>query len=196
MPGLRNVVAGQPFRGTNKFQRIPSPGSETSAEASTVYSGFYGELPVPATAYGTTVTALQSIDTPPSVRTVAANASVVMRADVRDGIRSTAGLQMYSTTTPQVMDPPDSSKFQSWLIGPHVNYIQNDKWYIAYPAATVMFGGMHNLAYSERVPQLPTRISGGPGPGTMRQAPRFKSVQTVPRYSTMPPHYPTESTKG
>jgi hypothetical protein len=168
----------------------------TAEEQATIYAGFYGDMPVPATQYATTVTALASLEVPPSVRTAQSNASIVNRADKRDGLTATGGMQMYQTITPQVMDPPDSSKFQSFLIGPHVNYIQNSKWYIAYPAASVMLGGLHNLALSERVPQLPTRTSGGPGPGTMRQAPRFKAVQTVPRYSTMPQQYPTASTSG
>jgi len=182
--------------GLIRFQRIPEPGGETAEQASSVYHDFYGELPVPATAYATSVSSLHSTETPPSVKTVAANATVVQRANRRDGLIATGGRQMRQLITPQVMDPPDSSKFQDWLIGPQVQYDINTGWYIAYPAATVMNGGMHNLAYSERVPQLPTRISGGPGPATMRQAPRFKAVQTVPRYSTMPPTYPTSSTKG
>jgi len=180
----------------NRFKSIPEPQGMNAEQASSVYQDFYGELPVPATAYATTVTALQSIDTPPSILTTAGNASVVQRANMRQGMIATGGRQSYQEPTPQIYDPVDSSKFQDWLIGPQVNYYQNNCWYIAYPAASVMLGGMHNLAYSERVPQLPTRTSGGPGPASMRQAPRFKAVQTVPRYSTMPPMYPTSSTNG
>jgi hypothetical protein len=171
----------------------PDPGS--ADRAASVYKDVYGELPIPATQFATSVVALKS-DYTPSVRTVASDSSVVERANDKDGMRSTGGMQQYTTTTPQVYDPPDSSKFQPILIGPHVNYSQNDKWYIAYPAATVMNGGKHNLAWSEKVPQLPTRTTGGPGPASMRPAPRFKAVQTVPRYSTMPPTYPTASSQG
>jgi hypothetical protein len=178
------------------YQRIPQPGSMSGQAASSVYDSFYGSMAMPATDYVLSSTPLRSTDIQPSVRTVASNASVVQRANRRDGMISTGGRQAYKTTTPQIYDSPDSSKFQDWLMGPQVNYSQNNKWYIAYPAATVMQGGMHNLAWSERVPQLPTRTSGGPGPGTMGQAPRFKSVQTIPRYSTMPSSYPTASANG
>lgn len=179
-----------------RYKTIPSPGGMNAQEAVSVYDTYYGHLPIPATAYAMSDTPLRSVDVQPSVRTVASNASVVMRANRRDGMLATGGRQMYEETTPQVLKPVDSSKFQDWLMGPQVNYSQNDKWYIAYPAATVMNGGQHNLGLSERVPQLPTRTSGGPGPGSMRQAPRFKAVQVVPRYSTMPPTYPTASING
>ena len=193
---FRNAIASRtPFR-SNRFQRIPEPGGEDAQQASSVYHEFYGELPTPATAYVTASTALRSIDVTPAIITTAANASVVQRANHRDGLIATGGRQSYEEITQRPIPPVESSKFQDWLIGPQVQYDINTGWYIAYPAATVMFGGMHNLALSERVPQLPTRISGGPGPGTMRQAPRFKAVQTVPRYSTMPPHYPTSTTQG
>jgi hypothetical protein len=150
-------------------------------------------MPIPATAYVSSTARLQSTDRQPSVRTVASNASVVDRRDRRNGIDYTAGRQSRHDAGPQRLKAVVSSAFQQWLIGPHVNYILNDDWYIAYPAATISFGTMRNLAWSSRVDQLPTRTSGGPGPATMLPAPRFKSVQTVPRYSTMPSMYNTQS---
>jgi len=183
----RNKVTSGPYRQPPGFETQPRPEGATPEQQSSIYSGFYGDMPVPATQYATSVTALASLDIQPSVATNTANAPVVQRADRKNGMLSTAGIQDRKATTPQNILPVYSSKFQPELIGPHVNYDQNNGWYIAYPAATVMLGGQHNLALSERVPQLPTRTSGGPGPGTMRQAPRFKSVQSVPRYSTMPP---------
>lgn len=109
---------------------------------------------------------------------------------------SVGGRQSRKDPLPQQYKPVTSSAFQQWLMGPQVDYSLNDDWYIAYPAATVMLGGQHNLAWSERVPQLATRTTGGPGPGAMLPSPRFKSVQQVPRYSTMPPMYPTASAGG
>jgi len=191
---LHNVLGRTPLR-SNKFQRIPGPEGMDAQQASTVYHDFYGELPVPATAYATSSTALRSVD-PPAIVTVQAGASIVNRANRRDGLIATGGRQSCQERLPETGKEVRSSEFQDWLIGPQVQYDINKGWYIAYPAATVMLGGMHNLALSERVPQLPTRISGGPGPGTMRQAPRFKAVQQVPRYSTMPPHYPTTTSQG
>lgn len=185
MPGL--------VRNRTQFNRVPAPGGMTGEQASSVYQGFYGEMPMPATQFATSVTALASLDVTPSLPTRASNASVVDRTNDMTGYRATAGVQDYETTTPQMLPPVLSSKFQDLLIGPHVNYIQNLNLFAAgYPAATVMLGGMHNLALSTKVDQLVTRTTGGPGPGSMRQAPRFKSVQTVPRYSTMPSSYPTQ----
>lgn len=170
----------------------PNVTATTPEESVGVYEGFYGELPVPATAYAYSATRMTSGPIAPSVRTVASNASVVDRHDDLSGIVSTGGRQSRVARRPQWNNPVYSSAFQKHLIGPIVNYILNYKWYIAYPAATVMLGGQHNMAWSEKTPQLPTRTTGGPGPAGMSAAPRFKSVQTVPRYSTMPTQYNTQ----
>jgi hypothetical protein len=173
----------------------PNVTATNPEQAVGVYEGFYGELPMPATAYAASVSRLQSLDVVPSVRNVASNASIVDRHNRRNGIVSTGGRQSRVARRPQWNNPVYSSAFQRHLIGPLVNYIINDKWYIAYPAATVMNGGKHNMAWSEKTPQLPTRTTGGPGPAQMAAAPRFKSVQTVPRYSTMPTMYNTAATQ-
>lgn len=196
MPGLINRLTGAPNRGSTPFQRVPDPGSETAQEASAYYDQFYGSMPIPATAFATSSTALRSIEVEPSVRTAMSNASVVQRANHKDGMISVGGYQQRKEPTPQIYENVDSSKFQTYLIGPNIDFSMNDKWYIAYPAATISLGTDRNMALSERVPQLPTRTSGGPGPGAMMPAPRFKSVQTVPRYSTMPSMYPTASSPG
>ena len=183
-------------QGATGFARIPRMGGASPEQQSAVYNREYGQMPVPATQFATSVTALQSLETMPSVNTVASNASVVDRHLRRNGIVYTAGRQSRVAGTPQRRQDVSSSAFQKWLLGPQVNYILNLDWYIAYPAATVMFGGDHNLALSTRVDQLQTRTTGGPGPSAMTPYPRFKAVQQVPRYSTMPPMYPTQSTQG
>lgn len=187
---MRNRPAAQPSP-DNRLQQ-PSSGQQASA----VYNDFYGQMPTPATQFATSVTALASLEVIPAVRTNASNATVVDRHWRRNGLVYTAGRQSSKGTAPQQPQPVRSSNFSKWLIGPQVNYIMNDDWYIAYPAATVMFGGDRNLALSSRVDQLPTRTSGGPGPSTMRPAPRFTKVQQVPRYSVIPSQYPTQSTQG
>lgn len=188
MPGLVNRT---------HYQRIPQPQSENGQMASTVYQGMYGEMPVPATNYVTATTALKSLETVPSMPTLMSNASVVSRKDKMTGYTPTEGRQNYETTTPPMYMSPYSSKFQPWLMGPIVNFVQNLFLYRAgYPAATVMNGGRHNLALSTRVDQLVTRSTGGPGPAAMTPYPRFSAVQNIPRYSTMPPQYPTESAPG
>jgi hypothetical protein len=197
MPFTRNQVGGQPSPLTrSRFKRIPDVQGATPQEQSSVYTGFYGEMPIPATAYVDSVSRLQGVDRQPSVQTVASNASVVDRRPRRNGLDYTAGRQSRKNPTPQMSRPVYSSDWQDWLIGPQVNYILNDAWYIAYPAATISYGTMRNMAWSEKVPQLPTRVTGGPGPSAMLPAPRFKSVQTVPRYSTMPSMYNTQPTQG
>lgn len=160
-----------------------------------MYGETYGQLPVPATHYVTSTAKLHSVDINPSVANAMSNASFVDRRNRRNGIVYTAGRQSYKDITPQYPEPVYSSEFQKWLIGPQVDFVQNDKWYIAYPAATIAFGTVRNLALSERSPQITTRSTGGPGPMgmNMEAAPRFSRVQTVPRYSTMPPQYPTAS---
>lgn len=181
-------------RGGSMYQETPDPGGMNAQQATSIYDHVYGKLPVPATAYVMSSTPLRSVDVQPSVRTVASNASVVNRADRKDGMVAVGGKQSYYTSLPQRYDSPASSWFQANLVGPIINFSQNLKWYIAYPAASVMLGGMHNMAWSEMVPQLQTNPSGGPGPGSMSSAPRFKSVQTIPRYSTMPSTYNTSGT--
>lgn len=172
----------------------PNVTADNPEEAVGVYEGFYGDMPVPATAYTASVARLQSLDVQPSVRTVASNASIVDRRDLRNGLDYTAGRRSRPGRSPQWNNPVYSSVYQRHLIGPIVNYVINKDWYIAYPAATVMLGGQHNMKWSEKTPQLPTRVTGGPGPAAMTAAPRFKSVQTVPRYSTMPTMYNTSPT--
>ena len=171
----------------------PNVTAESPEQAVGVYQGFYGEMPIPATAYVSNSARLASRDVSPTVRTIASNASVVDRHDRLNGLVYTGGRRANRERTPQYNKPVFSSAYQPVLFGPQVNYIINKAWYIAYPAASVMLGGLHNLAWSEKTPQLPTRTSGGPGPAAMMPAPRFKSVQTVPRYSTMPTMYNTAS---
>lgn len=193
MAGLftRNRVSGAPAP-ANRLAGQPASGQEASA----VYDGFYGQMPIPATAYALSDTPLRSLDDQPSVVTVASNASVVDRHNRRKGLDYTGGRLSRKAGTPQMLDPVFSSQYQPWLFGPQVNFVINEGWYIAYPAASVMFGGLRNQGLSTKVSQLPTRTTGGPGPGAMSPAPRFKAVQTVPRYSTMPPMYNTQSTQG
>jgi hypothetical protein len=181
----------------NRPSALPAgPGLPSEQAKLSQLNYFYGEMPMPATQYATTVTALTSLETVPSVRTVASNASIVDRRSRRNGLQYTAGRMSRPNGLPETPKPVRSSKFQKWLIGPQVNYIQNLDWYIVYPAATVMFGGDRNLALSTRVDQLATRTTGGPGPASMRPAPRFSRVQQVPRYSTVPRMFPTQTTQG
>ena len=150
-------------------------------------------MPMPATQYATSVSSLQDLNIEPSVKTDFANASLVDRRNRMNGYHPTAGRQSYVGWTPQMNKPVPSSQFQKWLIGPQINYILNACLFRAgFPAATISLGTDRNMGLSERVPQIPTRISGGPGPATMLPAPRFKKVQQVPRYSTFPCMYPTQ----
>lgn len=194
---LRNKPSTIPNPVARGFQRIPAPEGANAQEQSSVYAGFYGEMPMPATQYVTSVARLQSLDIEPSVKTSFANASLVDRRDRMNGYIPTAGRQAYDEWTPEYTKPVYSSEFQKWIIGPHINWVLNRCLYRAgYPAATISYGTMRNLALSERVPQLPTRTTGGPGPAQMTPAPKYQAVQQVPRYSTMPPMYPTQGQPG
>lgn len=190
--------------------RIPGPQGVTASDMSqqvyhdsmrinptlasqTVYHGKYGELTVPATMYATTQTPMKALNVVPSTPNRQSNASIVDSKFHRDGLVYLGEYDPRDEPTPQMNRPVCSSKFQPHLIGPRTNFVQNLKWYIAYPAATVMFGGKHNLGLSIRVPQIVTRQTGGPGPGVMRPYPRFARVQRIPRYSTAPQAYPTKS---
>lgn len=194
---LRNIPSGTPLH-AGRFRRIPSgPAGATPEDQSSVYNQFYGQMPIPATAFTSSVAQLQSRDIQPSVRTMASNASVVDRRDRMNGYTPTAGRQAYVAWTPEYNDPVYSSEFQKWFIGYHINFVENRCLYRAgFPAATISFGTMRNLGLSERTPQVPTRTSGGPGPAAMTPAPKFQSVQQVPRYSTMPSMYPTSPQGG
>lgn len=191
-------MAGLVRSRTNEYKTIPAPGGMTGEQASSVYQGFYGEMPVLATDYATSTTALRSLEVVPSTPNSASNASIVNRANRRNGTISTSGTEDFPEITPQYPPYVESSKFQPKLLGPLVNYVLNACLYRAgYPAASVMNGGLHNLALSTRVDQLPTRISGGPGPAAMTTSQRrFQRVQNIPRFSTMPQQYKTQSTSG
>jgi hypothetical protein len=192
--GLIRRPSAPPNPEDRGFQRIPSRmGGATPEQQSSVFHGFYGEMPMPATQFTTSVARLQSLNIEPSVKTDFANASLVDRRDRMKGYHPTAGRQSFVALTPQINKPVMSSQFQKWLIGPQVNYILNACLFRAgFPAATISQGTDRNMGLSERTPQLPTRTSGGPGPATMTPAPRFRSVQQVPRYSTFPSMYPTQ----
>lgn len=199
MPTLfkRNAPAAQPQPGSSTFARIPEPGSANAQEQSSVYEGFYGDMPIPATHFATSTATLKSVEVVPSVRTAMSNASVVRRADRRNGQIEIGGYQSREAPTPQYNKPVYSSEFQEWLIGPQDNYSLYACLYRAgYPAATISYGTNRNLGLSTRVDQVVTRSTGGPGPAAMGPSPWFKSVQTVPRYSTMPNMYPTQSSPG
>lgn len=59
-------------------------------------------------------------------------------------------------------------------------------------------GYPRNLGWSFRTPQLQfnAQTNGGSGGARMTQRPMFNKVQTVPRYSTVPPAFPTTSAKA
>lgn len=86
----------------------------------------------------------------------------------------------------------NSSFFQTTLTQLH-NWQTNDRWYIVYPAATVMFGSEHNMGLSFRTPQIYTQTTGGSWPARMTQRPQYKKVQRVPRYNATPRAYNTRS---
>lgn len=182
-------------RRRNIDTRIPTPQGTDATSAQEVYQGFYGELQPPATMYATSPSPLFSTDIVPSLPNSASNCSVVSARFGRAGLRYMGGWEPRQQPIPGAASTTAaiSSEFQPTLMGMQPNAVFNDKWYIAYPAATVMNGGRHNLGLSERVPQLNTRSTGGPGPAAMRPYPRFNRVQRTPRYTTTPRSYNTQA---
>lgn len=64
----------------------------------------------------------------------------------------------------------------------------NTSWYES--------GYPRNLAWSTRVPQLQTNVTGGPGKSQQTQRPLFTRVQTVPRATVRVRSYPTKAAKS
>lgn len=154
-------------------------------------------MPVPATSYATTRTPMSAPYRPEQgVQNRTRSASVSrkprmngldfdyvhgdtnMGGNVRVAMKATG--QVESTVYQPVM-----RNLWDWCL--------NRKWYICYPAATVMNGGKHNLALSIRVDQLKTTKTGGPGKARMAGKPAFVKVQDIRRYSSIPATYQTKS---
>lgn len=149
----------------------------------------------PATSYANVRSPLFTVTAKNSEYSDARNAPIVNRKPRKDGIVND---YVYGGSPQEVRalpTPPKSSAFQQTLVRLWPWSI-NLKWYIAYPAATVMNGGARNLGLSERTPQIQTRTSGGPGAFLMGARPSFTRVQSVPRYSTAPATYDTKATKA
>lgn len=182
------------IRGRGTTPRLES--NDTASDGAARYTPGQTAVTVnpPSTSYQNVVTPLASVDPPQVSYADPHNSGIVVRAFRRDGIDNHyvyGGEPQRALPTPTM---PVSSGYQQTLVRLWPWSI-NRKWYIAYPAATVMNGGKHNLGLAEKTPQLNTRIVGGPGEAQMTRAPRFGRVQNVPRFSTAPATYNTQGTK-
>lgn len=168
--------------------------SRASQSVATDAGNTYAPVAPPATNYNGDSGQLTQLARPGSPGTPVMS-GVVDRHERRDGIVNHyvygSSQQLIPFPTPQVQ----SSAFQDRIIR-LFPWMINLKWYIAYPAATVMNGGKRNQGLSERTPQLSTRITGGPGYFLMGPRPQFRSVQNVPRYSSAPSQYKTKGALG
>ena len=152
----------------------------------------------PATSYAGVQTPLLSrLAVAPDVKWT--GAPIVSHKWIRQGLRymrSWGGLNMGEFERPPISGPEsgnvNSSQFQTTLVQLH-DWQTNDRWYICYPAASVMFGSQHNLGLSFRTPQLETQVTGGSWPARMTPRNRYKKVQQVPQYNTAPRAYNTKS---
>lgn len=170
--------------------QAPTPVPFTDAEGR--YNPGQTASPVnpPSTSYAETRSALKSVDAVPASY-LGAQTGIVRRAFRLNGIDDHY-VRGGETMRPGVLQwVPESSKAQQVLVRMWPWSI-NRKWYIAYPAASVMLGGMHNLGLAEKSPQLATRTTGGPGPGRMGVRPRYVKVQNVPAFNTAPKTYGTQ----
>lgn len=188
-------LLGKPFSGPRS--------SDPYAQRESASLNFYErDMPDFAPAMVNTPQPLQNrLNVPPSnVRTRAAVVSRVPRMNGLSYLWGYGGVNMSgSRKVPTSLDngSVNSSQFQPVLQVLH-DYSRNTKWYIAYPNGAAVFQGSNPVRYeyySMRVPQIPVRTSGGPGPITqhMQPKPRFSRVQRISRaiaqikyYSTLP----------
>lgn len=163
--------------------RIPS-----KSEGGTVT--WEGDVPKPVTTYAAarSIATATRLSVPASTNRV--GSSVVSRRDRRNGNRFfyAHGGVMMPLAGPK---PPNngvwSSAYQRILV--HLfDWSTNDRWYEG--------GYPRNLGYTFRGLQPVTNATGGPTAAAMQQAPVFKRVQQVPRYSTVPKVYATKASRA
>jgi hypothetical protein len=171
------------------------PYAQRLAKAEDIYNA---SLNPPATSYAGVRTPLMSANVVPA-DTKWTGAPIVSHKWIRRGLRymwSWGGIDMGQYQGPPKSGPDsgnvNSTMFQPTLVQLH-DWQTNDRWYICYPAATVMFGSEHNLGLSFRTPQLQTQITGGSWPARMTPRNRYTKVQKVPQYNTAPKYYNTKS---
>lgn len=188
MPGLHGNTTSRPV-GTSDFY------AQRLAKSEDVYNA---SMNPPATAYAGVQTPLMGrLKMPADVKWT--GAPIVSHRWIRKGLRymwSWGGIDMGPFQGPPKSGPSsgnvNSTRFQQTLVQLH-DWQTNDRWYIVYPAATVMFGSEHNLGLSYRTPQLHTQVTGGSWPARMQPRNRYTRVQRVPQYNTAPPYYNTKS---
>lgn len=153
-------------------------------------------IPLPATAYVRSNAPLSNPYRPESGATIRSRSAVtsrkdlmwgILNQDIHGGVNQAEGMPMIRTGGVR------STSYQPTLIGQIKFWTNNLYWYICYPAASVMQGGMHNLALSERTDQLKTIPTAGPGSAAMQSKPQWTKVQHIPRYSAVPATYNTTS---
>lgn len=183
---------------------VPSKESyaQRAADSLSVYNA---DMEPPATSYATAKSPLSSRLARPVVGPKV-NAPFVSRKERMNGLRfnwSWGGVNMGE----QVSSLPGvsaglnglvrSTAFQTILVRLH-DWQTNDKWYIAWNgtgAGMFMHSKPERYSYpSFRVSQINTSLTGGPGPKTMRMAPRprFTSVQAIRKYTAQPSYYNTQ----
>jgi hypothetical protein len=168
---------------------------DTAGDIGDTFPYVYYPPPVspPATSYADISSPLTSQTGPNIGYSTPLNAAIVNRHSSKDGIENDYIYGGYAEPYQHPYLPPTSSRFQQTLVR-LVAYSLNTKWYIAYPAATVMNGGKRNQGLTFKTPQLNTRTSGGPGQAVMGPRPTFNRVQRIPRYNSSPGTYNTRST--
>lgn len=171
------------------------PYAERAAKAEDVYNA---SMNPPATSYAGVSSRLSSSLRVPADKAWT-GAPFVSHRWIRSGLRymlSWGGINMGQYTGPPRSGPDsgtvNSTEFQTTLVQLH-DWQTNDRWYICYPAASVMFGSQHNLGLSFRTPQLQTQTTGASWPARMGPRNRYTRVQRVPRYNATPKSYDTKS---
>lgn len=168
-----------------------SPSSPQDPNPSEV--SYRGDVPAPTRSYAASVseTAFGSTYSAPSSE-VWTRAPFVHRAPMRNGIMYAYAHGGEEMPLP-VPYPGGGDGFvrSSWFqrVKVHLfNYVQYRGLFMA--------GYPRNLGMTFRTEQLKTQVTGGPWPAKMGPKSIYSKVQVIPRYSTVPPAYPTKSAKS
>lgn len=186
----------------------PYPDGGYGARLNSSLATKHAEMPVPATDYATTRSALSDRQPFEHQPITYRDSAIVSRIPRMLGLLfnwSWGGVDQGANTgsLPQpgnngLTGLVNSTQFQRILVQLH-DWQLNRRWYIAYPMAGAVFQGgnaVRGTYPSFRAEQISANVTGGVGPGRMQPRPRFSAVQKIAKYNTTPRFYGTTSAMG
>jgi hypothetical protein len=181
----------------------PHPDGGYAARANSSLDTYNAELPVPATNYANSSSALSDHLGEQHATISNRNAAFVSAIPRMVGLvfnwawgandmgAFTESLPHASGVSPMVRN----TWFQRTLVQLH-DWQINRRWYIAAPMGGAVFMGgnpVRSTYPSFRTEQISVNTSGGVGPASMGPRNRYTAVQQVPKYNTAPRYYSTAS---